>query len=164
MSEPVQPQPQPQIDTQWKPAGPTGPRAGFWVRFLAWVIDWIIVGGVGGVLFGLGAAADSGALIGLGYVFWFLGYAAYSIYFTGRPSGQTIGKRALGIRVIDFGTGGPIGYGRATIRWLGQIISGFFCYLGYLWMLWDREKQTWHDKMANDVVVPTEYYPVEQWP
>ena len=32
--------------------------------------------------------------------------------------------------------------------------------LGYFWMLWDREKQTWHDKFANDVVVPTSAYPV----
>jgi uncharacterized RDD family membrane protein YckC len=27
--------------------------------------------------------------------------------------------------------------------------------LGYLWMLWDSEKQTWHDKAANAVVVPS---------
>jgi len=32
------------------------------------------------------------------------------------------------------------------------------------WMLWDREKQTWHDKFANDVVVPESAYPVESWP
>jgi hypothetical protein len=31
-------------------------------------------------------------------------------------------------------------------------------------MLWDREKQTWADKMATSVVVPVEYYPVERWP
>jgi uncharacterized RDD family membrane protein YckC len=32
--------------------------------------------------------------------------------------------------------------------------SAFFFYIGYLWMLWDREKQTWHDKVARSVVVP----------
>ncbi|HEV8251184.1 MAG TPA: RDD family protein [Gaiellaceae bacterium] len=162
MTEPVQPPPA--IDTQWRPAGPSGPRAGFWRRFLALLIDSIIVGIAGGVLVGIGGALDSNALIGIGYAVWLIGFAVYEIYFHGGPSGQTVGKRALGIRVIDFASGGPIGYGRATIRWLGRIISGLFCYLGYLWMLWDQEKQTWHDKMANDVVVPTQYYPVEHWP
>jgi uncharacterized RDD family membrane protein YckC len=89
---------------------------------------------------------------------------AYEIYFHGSPSGQTYGKKWMGIRVIDFNTGGPIGYGRATIRMIGRYISGFLCYLGYFWMLWDKEKQCWHDKMANDVVVPTSAYPVSRWP
>jgi hypothetical protein len=31
-------------------------------------------------------------------------------------------------------------------------------------MLWDDEKQTWHDKIASTVVVPTDQYPVESWP
>ena len=67
---------------------------------------------------------------------------------------------ALGIRVIDFNTGGPIGYGRAFIRWLVGLHLGCRVLLGYLWMLWDKEKQCWHDKVANDVVVPVQYYPV----
>ena len=54
-----------------------------------------------------------------------------------------------------------LGYGRAFLRLIGRYISGFVCYLGYLWMLWDKEKQCWHDKMANDVVVPVSAYPVE---
>ena len=45
-----------------------------------------------------------------------------------------------------------------------RIVSGFVCLLGYLWMLWDRERQTWHDKVANTVVVPTSAYPVAAWP
>jgi uncharacterized RDD family membrane protein YckC len=162
MSEPFQPSPA--IDPQWRPGGPSGPRAGFWRRGLALLIDTILIGIVGGTLTGIGAAVDSSALIALGYAVWVLGYLVYDVYFHGSSSGQTVGKRALGIRVIDFGTGGPIGYGRATIRWLGRIVSGFFCYLGYLWMLWDQEKQCWHDKMANDVVVPVDAYPVAHWP
>jgi len=93
-------------------------------------------------------------------VLWFVGYIAYFVYFEGSASGQTLGKRILGIRVIDFNSGGEIGYGRAFVRLIVRFISGFFCYLGYLWMLWDKEKQCWHDKAANDVVVPVHYYPV----
>ena len=144
--------------------GPTGPRAGFWARLGAFIIDLIVVGILGFVLIIAGVVADSGGLIAIGYLVWLALFVAYEIYFHGSASGQTLGKRAVGIRVVDFATGGPIGYGRATLRMVGRIISGTFCYLGYLWMLWDNEKQTWHDKMANDVVVPADAYPVERWP
>ena len=65
---------------------------------------------------------------------------------------------------FDFRTGGSIGYGRAFIRWIGRYVSAIACLLGYFWMLWDKEKQTWHDKFANDVVVPESAYPVQNWP
>ena len=85
---------------------------------------------------------------------------AYLTYFEGSPSGQTVGKKAMGIRVIDFRTGGSIGHGRAFIRWIGRYVSAIPCLLGYFWMLWDKEKQTWHDKLATTVVVPVSDYPV----
>jgi uncharacterized RDD family membrane protein YckC len=86
---------------------------------------------------------------------------AYYVYFEGGPTGQTIGKKVLGIRVYDFrGGGGPIGYGRAFVRYLVRIVSAIPLFLGYFWMLWDKEKQCWHDKAAGDVVVPVDAYPV----
>ena len=67
---------------------------------------------------------------------------------------QTPGQKALNIRVLDANTGQPIGTGRAFGRYLFKsLISGTVCYLGYLWMLWDSKRQTWHDKVANSVVV-----------
>jgi uncharacterized RDD family membrane protein YckC len=131
----------------------SGPRAGFWRRFVGWLIDAIILGIVNAIL-------RSGLSSGTGLV---LGLVVDLIYFTaliGGNRGQTVGQMAMGIRVIDFTTGGPIGYGRALIRWLVSIVSGVVILIGYLWMLWDREKQCWHDKAANDVVVPVQYYPV----
>jgi uncharacterized RDD family membrane protein YckC len=74
--------------------------------------------------------------------------------------------RALGIRVYDFtgqSTNG-IGYGRGFIRWVGLYVSAVACFLGYLWMLWDKEKQCWQDKFASTVVVPVDQYPVDKWP
>ena len=70
----------------------------------------------------------------------------------------------LGIRVIDFRDGGEIGHARAFIRYLGRYVSAIPLLLGYFWMLWDPEKQTWHDKIAGSVVVPVDSYPVEKWP
>ena len=71
----------------------------------------------------------------------------------GSDRGQTVGQMALGIRVIDFNTGGPIGYGRAFIRWLVSIVSAIVLLLGFLWMLWDPRQQGWHDKLAHTIVV-----------
>jgi hypothetical protein len=48
--------------------------------------------------------------------------------------------------------GGPIGYSRVAIRWLVSIVSAAVTLLGYFWMLWDPEKQTWHDKAAGSIV------------
>jgi uncharacterized RDD family membrane protein YckC len=134
----------------------TGPRAGFGQRLAALIIDGVLVGIVGGVLFGIlgGPGYGVSQLVGL----------AYGIYFEGSPSGQTVGKRIMNIRIVDADSGGPIGYGRATLRHFAKILSAIPCALGYFWMLWDPNKQTWHDKICNDVVVPTSAYPVVAWP
>jgi uncharacterized RDD family membrane protein YckC len=131
--------------------GPSGPRAGFWRRFAAKLIDGILLGVVDLIL---AAIFARGLYYGLSLV---INYAYYT-YMEGRPQGQTLGKMALGIRVYDFARGGPIGYGRAFIRQIAQILSAVVFLLGYLWMLWDREKQTWHDKIAGSVVVPVDAY------
>jgi uncharacterized RDD family membrane protein YckC len=134
-----------------------GPRASFGIRFVAALIDGVLLGVVGGVL-SLILGSTAGSLLNL-----VLGLAYYG-YLEGSPSGQTVGKKAMNIRVIDFNGGGPIGTGRALLRYVGRIVSAIPCLLGYFWMLWDSEKQTWHDKIATTVVVPTSAYPVAAWP
>ena len=69
-------------------------------------------------------------------------------------TGQTWGRKIAGIRVVSKDNGQPIGFGRALGRQLlGNIVSNAVCYLGYLWMLWDKDKQTWHDKIVGSVVI-----------
>ena len=133
--------------------GPSGPRAGFWMRFAAALLDGILVGVVSTVFQIIDPLV--GSLIGL------IGGIAYYTMLEGGPKGQTIGKMALGIRVIDLARGGPIGYARGFVRYIGRIASTIVFLLGYLWMLWDPEKQTWHDKFAGSVVVPVASYPVD---
>jgi uncharacterized RDD family membrane protein YckC len=123
-------------------------RSGFWRRFAAALIDGLAVGvatTILRVILGFAAGEGIGILLAFGYY----------TYFHGR-TGQTPGDAVMSIRVIDFRdrTGQPIGYGRAFVRCLVSIVSGFVILLGYLWMLWDGEKQTWHDKAAGSVVVP----------
>jgi uncharacterized RDD family membrane protein YckC len=123
----------------------TSARAGFWRRFAAAFIDGILLGIVSFILQAILGRAGSGLTLLLGIV--------YYTYFHG-STGQTPGDAALSIRIVDKDGGGSIGYGRAFVRWLVSIVSGIVLLLGYLWMLWDGEKQTWHDKAANAVVVP----------
>jgi uncharacterized RDD family membrane protein YckC len=124
----------------------TSARAGFWRRFAAALIDGLLIGIVSYIL--------QLILGNVGSALTFLLGIGYYTYFHG-STGQTPGDAALSIRVVDKDNGGPIGYGRAFVRWLVSIISGAVFLLGYLWMLWDSEKQCWHDKAANDVVIPT---------
>ena len=135
----------------------SGPRASFWLRLAAALIDGVLLGVIGSIL---------SAIVGqvLGSALNLLLGLAYYAYLEGSPSGQTVGKRVMNIRVIDFNGAGPIGPGRALIRYIGRIVSAIPCGLGYWWMLWDPEKQTWHDKFATTVVVPTSAYPVAAWP
>jgi uncharacterized RDD family membrane protein YckC len=144
----------PQQHGGFEPSGrASGPRAGFGTRLLALIVD-ILVLLIPNVI--LVVALDPvvanllSALLGL----------AYYTYFEGGARGQTPGKQVVGIRVIDFAAGGSIGHGRALVRALGRYVSAIPLGLGYFWMLWDPEKQTWHDKFANAVVVPIEAYPV----
>lgn len=56
--------------------------------------------------------------------------------------------------MVGFTTGAEIGYGKAFLRYVGRIVSAIPCLIGYIAMLWDPQKQTWHDKIADTVVVP----------
>jgi uncharacterized RDD family membrane protein YckC len=152
-------QPPPGADWQ-APATPaptgkaSGPRAGFWRRFGAYFLDSLILA-VPVVIIVLITNQAVGNLASIVVAL------AYFSYFEGGPTGQTIGKRVQGIRVIDFKAGGPIGYGRGLLRTVARYLSAIVFFLGYFWMLWDREKQCWQDKIAGTVVVPVDAYPVQ---
>lgn len=64
------------------------------------------------------------------------------------------GKTALGMTVVDKDTGKHVNFGMMFIRaTVGKFISGLIFSLGYLWILWDRYNQCWHDKFVNSIVV-----------
>jgi uncharacterized RDD family membrane protein YckC len=99
---------------------------------------------------------------GLGVLFMFLSWAVavgYPVYFEGRPEGQTLGKKALGIRVVRKANGAPLGYGLAFGRFLARFADSFTFGLGLLWAAWDPLHQTFHDKIAGTLVVRSSVYP-----
>jgi len=77
-------------------------------------------------------------------------------FYFGRLEGRrggTPGKRIAKLKVVDATTGAPIGMGRAIGRWIMRFASAIPLWLGYLWMLWDDDNQTWHDKVVRSRVV-----------
>lgn len=134
-------------------------------RFAAIVVDnllLLIPTAVGIVLIALDNFRDGIAPIAIvGLVILGLtltvGHAAYFTILNGNERGQTYGKRAFGIRVVDVNEGGPIGYGRAFARWavpfVINLIFGVFSLVDNLWPLWDARNQALHDKFADSIVV-----------
>jgi uncharacterized RDD family membrane protein YckC len=147
------------------PPGITAELAGRWSRLGAAIIDAIVYSIISWLISAplVGAAAmydqDSkhlGARLGANAITAVVAV----IYFTFQHGrwGQSLGKRALGIRVVRAADGGPIGYGTALWRvGFTYLISFVTCGLGglldALWILWDGQKQTLHDKVAKTYVV-----------
>jgi uncharacterized RDD family membrane protein YckC len=80
--------------------------------------------------------------------------------------GQTLGKRALGTRVVTAGSrsriSGEAACGRAALYALTPIvptIGGIFALINELWLLWDPQRQCLHDKAAHTVVVKAHLVP-----
>jgi uncharacterized RDD family membrane protein YckC len=119
--------------------------AGFWIRLGGALLDAILLGFVTGFF--------------RSQLLTFIVSGAYFTYLHATPAGQTVGNRVCGIRVVDAANGGKLDYGRTLLRFLMSYVSGIALLIGYLWMLWDPRKQTWHDKIANSVVVKADRYP-----
>jgi uncharacterized RDD family membrane protein YckC len=61
--------------------------------------------------------------------------------------------------VLDADTGRSLPYARAFVRALMSNLSALPCFLGFFWMLWEPRKRTWHDIVADSLVVRTTFYP-----
>ncbi|MDV3516339.1 MULTISPECIES: RDD family protein [unclassified Stenotrophomonas] len=140
--------------------------AGFWKRFAAYLIDYFVLlipsGVVGGVLgFVLGAgmgAAGSGEtavevvtqlISGLAGLFI---AAAYYGWFHASRGGATLGKMAIGIKVVR-GNGDRLTLGRSIGRYFATILSGLTLCIGYLMAAFTERKQGLHDLICDTVVV-----------
>ncbi len=127
--------------------------AGFWVRAVAYLIDAVILGLVGGVLSGVGLHSRSvdaqssspSALLSLIY---------FGLLWSHYGGGQTLGMRLLRLRVVGT-DGSQIGVLRALLRWLFLVISFVVCFIGVIWVAFDPQKQGWHDKIASTYVIAT---------
>ncbi len=147
-----------------QPAGygaPAGNYASWIQRVGAYLIDGLVVmiGYIPAIIGGAisGAQSDGTSLIGT--LLTLIGVVAAIAIFVwntcmkGGNTGYSIGKGALGIKLISESTGQPIGAGMAFLRYLCHIVDALPCYLGYLWPLWDAKRQTFADKIIKTVVI-----------
>ncbi len=91
----------------------------------------------------------SGAGWAIVVVVGLVGLIAYFVLYSRMVArtGQAWGHKAVGVRIVDATTGGNIGAGKAFFRFvIGHWLDGVVCYLGFLWPLWDANKQTFADK------------------
>lgn len=128
--------------------GGPGSLAATLPRFGAFLFDLVVYGVTAIVLLTLAGALG---LSGLGVL---LALALHPLYYIGfwSTSGQTPGYRAASLQLIKTDGTQP-GVGAATVRYIGWHVSQWALYLGCLWMIWDYQKQTWHDKMARTLVI-----------
>ena len=80
-------------------------------------------------------------------------FAYLAMYCWKVGANQSWGQRICGVRVVDKESGAPIGLARSVGRFFGRYLSAAFLSLGYLWALWDKDRQTWHDKIVDSVVI-----------
>lgn len=125
-------------------------HAGFWLRFVAYLLDSLVALVVLCLPVALVVSLfDSPGLVLLA------GLAGAWLYFALFESSSlqaTPGKLALGLRVVDM-QGARIGFGRASGRYFGKLVSGMILDIGYLLAAWTGRKQALHDLMADCCVV-----------
>ena len=132
------------------------PYAGFGARFLAKMIDWIILGifqntfyfAFSGGMTLPNATVLTSILLSFSGMGFMLGYNAW---FLGRFR-ATPGKMALGLEVVRY-DGRPLSYARALGRSAAEIVSMLLMYLGYIMVALDPEKRGLHDFVADTRVL-----------
>jgi uncharacterized RDD family membrane protein YckC len=146
---------------------------GFWIRFLAVIIDAIIIGvvsaiiriplGLAGMGVGLGLSRNPDpsqvlaamptimSLIGLSFLINMALTLAYDVYFL-TTKGATPGKMALGLKVTRA-DGGPISAGLAMGRYFAKFLSSITLCIGFIIAAFDREKRSLHDHICGTRVI-----------
>jgi uncharacterized RDD family membrane protein YckC len=134
------------------------PKAGFWLRLVALMIDGflvlliqIILGALLAYIGSNGFNLHNSASM-LVQLFSTIVSLFYWIFFTGY-CGQTPGKMLLRIQVVTS-DGTTLGYGKAFYREVvGKFISSIILCIGYLMAAFDDQKQALHDRMAKTYVI-----------
>ncbi len=119
-------------------------------RFGAFLVDFVIsvLVGIVGLVIGSAMGGDGSVVnfvLSIGY--WIV------VLIMVATRGQSPGKIAIGIKIVKT-DGRPVGFGTTLLREvIGKIISSIIILLGYIWILFDGQRQGWHDKIASTYVV-----------
>ncbi len=146
-------------------AAPLPPYAGFWLRFLAVVIDFILYGTVAVVVIAafifllvggdFGGGLEEGVIIGLTVLLELGFYIGWFLYFAIMESSgwqASVGKKIVGIYVTDL-HGNQLSFGRAAGRSFGAMVSHMTFYFGNIMAGFTQRKQALHDLIADCLVL-----------
>jgi uncharacterized RDD family membrane protein YckC len=146
----------PSVKPRPRPAGAVdakgGEAAGFGIRFLAFLVDEMILGIpllLGGLVWitSLPSVPSPTLVSAVSALYSVLGLLYY-IYFWG-ARGATPGKSLLGLTVVTDSGETPIGYGRAVLRLIGYAVSSFLLGIGFLLIAFSPDKRGLHDRIAG---------------
>jgi uncharacterized RDD family membrane protein YckC len=139
--------------------------AGFWRRFLAAIVDGIVLAIVNFILqfailfpmFGLSDTSDPanlalniGLLIGLYAIQIGTGFTYETVLIW--KYGATLGKLACQVEVVTA-EGKPVSYGLSVGRYFAKLLSAFTLGIGYIIAAFDEEKRSLHDRICNTRVI-----------
>jgi uncharacterized RDD family membrane protein YckC len=141
------------------------PSADLWRRLMSIVYDqlilwaiWIATGFVHALIFGVDTPESPQNLQRTLFPM-LLGSTFLFYYWFWTHGGQTLGMRAWRLKVIDARLDGtPPHFLRCVLRFVGAFFSISAFGLGYIWVLFDPNKDTWHDRISNTrtLVIPKE--------
>src|SRR5688572_7211372 len=138
------------MKTQVLAAAPAA-YGGFWIRFLAYFVDGLILG-VGGLIVLVAAAFAGDAFALLATLIVIIGPFVYFAALQSSARQATYGKALVGLKVADNG-GNRISFPRSLARELAKLISAFPLMIGFLLAAFAKRKQALHDMVASTVVV-----------
>ena len=147
---------------------PPGGPAGFWIRVVATIIDWLVICTLAAVMVGvvlggvfLSGESARGIVAAIGLIIGIIGLVVlswlYEALMTSSPRGATFGKRAIGARIVRA-DGVQLSFGRASARHFAKVIItplvpfGF----GFLLAAWTAGKRAIHDMIADTLVIRTD--------
>lgn len=124
-----------------------GKSAGFWIRFLAALVDSLVLTTGQRILNHAFQEPLRDTLI----ILFSLGYAPLMIF----RYQATLGKIALNLKIVSV-DGKKLAIFQILLReWIGKFLSVIGLGLGFVWVAFDEKKQGWHDKIAHTLVIKT---------
>jgi uncharacterized RDD family membrane protein YckC len=109
---------------------------------------------------------------GLAFAVWAvtLAYLVWNFGYRQGKTGSSVGKSVMKFKAVGEKTWQPLGFGMSLVRQVVHWVDRMACYIGFLWPLWDKKRQTFADMIMGTVCVlrdappplpPPPYYP---WP
>lgn len=130
--------------------------AGFGIRFVAFFIDAVILSfAFGFITYATGARLNSGffeVIYNPGNLLSLLLAMSYFVYFETSDKQATLGKQAMGLKVVKQ-DGTKMMMKDSILRYIGKILSAFIFMIGYIMVIFDDQKKSLHDRIANTFVI-----------